>query len=67
VQPFHDTLVTANPEQVVWGSDWPFLGMKGEKLPTVPALLQILFQWLPDPGLREQVLSSNPARLYGFP
>jgi predicted TIM-barrel fold metal-dependent hydrolase len=67
VQPFHDTLVTANPEQVVWGSDWPFLGMKGEKLPTVPALLQILFQWLPDPALREQVLSRNPARLYGFP
>jgi hypothetical protein len=40
--------------------------MKGEKLPTMPALLQILFQWLPDPDLREQVLSRNPARLYGF-
>lgn len=66
VRAFHETLVAANPEQVVWGSDWPFLGMTGEKRPSVPGLLSLLFEWLPDARLREQVLSSNPARLYGF-
>lgn len=66
VRPFHETLVTANPDQILWGSDWPFLGMKGEKLPTVAGLLQILFDWLSDSALQQKVLSRNPARLYDF-
>lgn len=66
VQTFHETLVAANPDQVIWGSDWPFLGMQGEKRPTVEGLLQVLHEWIPDAATRERVLCRNPARLYGF-
>lgn len=66
VKPFHDALVAANPGQLVWGSDWPFLGMIGAARPSVEGLLSLLHEWLPDPGLREQILSRNPAVLYGF-
>jgi len=30
-------------------------------------LLDWLFQWVPEEGLRQQILVGNPARLYGFP
>jgi len=66
VKPFHDTLVAANPDQVIWGSDWPFLGMTGDKRPSTTGLLELLFDWVPEPELREAILSRNPARLYGF-
>jgi predicted TIM-barrel fold metal-dependent hydrolase len=67
VRPFHDTLLAANSEQLLWGSDWPFLGMAGDKRPTVAGLLALLEDWVPDASLRTQILSHNPARLYDFP
>jgi len=66
VRPFHDTLVAANSDQLLWGSDWPFLGMTGDRLPTVAGLLDLLHSWVPDAGVRAQILIHNPARLYGF-
>jgi predicted TIM-barrel fold metal-dependent hydrolase len=66
VRPFHDALVAANSNQLLWGSDWPFLGMAGDRVPTVAGLLELLRRWVPDAGLRTQILSHNPARLYGF-
>jgi 2-pyrone-4,6-dicarboxylate lactonase len=64
VRPFHDTLVGANPDRLLWGSDWPFLGMNPR--PDVGALLDLLDEWLGDDGLRERVLVRNPESLYGF-
>ena len=66
VKPFHDTLLAANAEQLLWGSDWPFLGMNGDQRPTVAGLLNLFKEWVPDASLREQILSRNPARLYDF-
>jgi predicted TIM-barrel fold metal-dependent hydrolase len=65
----------ANPERVLWGSDWPHtnreLGKTAHQLsayrqvgPT--ALLQGIHAWLPTAALRKQVLVDNPARLYSF-
>lgn len=65
VRPFHDALVHANPDQLLWGSDWPFLGMNVYR-PDVGALLNLLDEWLGDEAIRQKVLVSNPARLYGF-
>jgi predicted TIM-barrel fold metal-dependent hydrolase len=65
----------ANPERVVWGSDWPHTNREPGKAAhqvsayrsIAPAtLLEDLHAWLPDRPLREQVLVANPARLYGF-
>jgi 2-pyrone-4,6-dicarboxylate lactonase len=65
VRPFHDALVRANPDRLLWGSDWPYLGMNAYR-PDVGALLDLLDDWLRDDSLRQKVLVSNPAALYGF-
>jgi 2-pyrone-4,6-dicarboxylate lactonase len=66
VRPFHDSLIAVNPQQLLWGSDWPFLGMTGADRPTVAHVLGVFCEWVRDAALREQILSSNPTRLYGF-
>lgn len=66
VRPFHDAFVKANPDRLLWGSDWPFLGMKDYR-PDNGKLLDLLDGWLGgDDELRQRVLVSNPAALYGF-
>jgi predicted TIM-barrel fold metal-dependent hydrolase len=66
VRPFQDALVKAGADQLIWGSDWPFLGMSGDRRPTPQGLLGLLADWLDDADLLERILSRNPARLYGF-
>jgi predicted TIM-barrel fold metal-dependent hydrolase len=65
----------ANPERVLWGSDWPHTHREPGKTahevsayrPIEPTtLLQGIHAWLPTAALRTQVLVDNPARLYGF-
>ncbi len=63
--PFAHALLQANARQVVWGSDWPHVMVKGF-MPNDADLLDLLSAWVPDSQLRVQVLSSNPARLYQF-
>jgi predicted TIM-barrel fold metal-dependent hydrolase len=58
-------LLEANPERVIWGTDWPHVMLKGS-MPNDGELADVLFDWIPDAALREQVLVRNPARLYGF-
>ena len=65
VRPFHDAMVRANPDRLLWGSDWPFLGMNVNR-PDVGELLSLLDEWLNDDDLRQRVLVRNPAALYGF-
>jgi predicted TIM-barrel fold metal-dependent hydrolase len=65
-QPFHDTLVRANPERLVWGTDWPHPRIEGE-MPDAGRLLDLFHAWTPDAETRRRILSANPARLYGFP
>ncbi len=64
-QPFCEALVRANPEQLVWGGDWPHPRMD-EAMPDVGHLLDLFQQWTPDDATRRRILVANPARLYGF-
>lgn len=64
-RPLHDALVRANPRQVLWGSDWPYVRMD-ENSPDAGALLDLLHDWVPDAALRQRILVDNPAALYGF-
>jgi predicted TIM-barrel fold metal-dependent hydrolase len=66
VRPFHDALVRANPDRLLWGSDWPYLRM-GEATPDAGHLLDLLDNWCGDETLRRKILADNPARLYGAP
>lgn len=64
VTPFALALTKANPERILWGSDWPHVTTK--VMPNDGDLCDLLSDWLPTPELREQVLVRNPAKLYGF-
>lgn len=63
--PFAKALLEANRERVLWGTDWPHVMLKG-RMPNDGDLADVVFDWIPDAGVREQVLVRNPARLYGF-
>ncbi|GAA0849413.1 amidohydrolase [Marinobacter szutsaonensis] len=58
-------LVVANADRCVWGSDWPHPHFPG-LMPDDTDLLEDLAAWVPDAEIRERILVSNPARLYGF-
>ena len=75
--PLAKALIAANPERIVWGSDWPHPNSTtppGQKITEVTPLFQIddgrLFNqlpvWAPDAGTRKTILVDNPAKLYGF-
>jgi predicted TIM-barrel fold metal-dependent hydrolase len=74
---FARALIGANPDRVLWGSDWPHpdTAAHPDRTPTeVSPLLQIddgrllnqLPVWAPDAAVRRKILVDNPARLYGF-
>jgi 2-pyrone-4,6-dicarboxylate lactonase len=63
--PFVRTLLSAAPERLLWGSDWPHSSFHGE-MPEEADLLDALSEWVPEPEPRHAILVDNPARLYGF-
>jgi predicted TIM-barrel fold metal-dependent hydrolase len=65
-KPFHDALVAANPDALVWGTDWPHPRPDGGR-PDAARLLEVFLDWTPDPALRRKILTETPARLYDFP
>jgi predicted TIM-barrel fold metal-dependent hydrolase len=64
-KPFHEALVGANPDQLIWGTDWPHPRIEGE-MPNAGHLLDLFNEWTLDAAVRKKVLVDNPARLYGF-
>lgn len=65
-KPFHDALVAANPDALVWGTDWPHPRPDGGR-PDAKRLLEVFLDWTSDPVLRRKILTDTPARLYDFP
>lgn len=61
--PFVQAVIAANAQRVVWGTDWPHLGVDGFDDGLV---LNQLALWAPDATTRKAILVDNPARLYGF-
>jgi predicted TIM-barrel fold metal-dependent hydrolase len=77
VAPLAKALIAANPDRVLWGSDWPHpdstprAGRKPTDVsPPLPIddgrLLNLLPGWAPDAETRRKILVVNPATLYGF-
>ena len=77
VGPLAAALIAANPQRMLWGTDWPHPDsspVPGRAPTDIAALFQIddglvlnqLAIWAPDPVLRRSILVENPARLYGF-
>jgi predicted TIM-barrel fold metal-dependent hydrolase len=77
VVPLARALIGANPDRIVWGTDWPHPDSArppGGKATDVSPLMQIddgrllnqLPVWAPDAAVRKKILVDNPARLYDF-
>jgi len=71
--PLARALVGANPDRVVWGSNWPHPGRGPTPTALAPPypnddgrVLNLLPTWVSDPAIRKKILVDNPARLYGF-
>lgn len=60
-------LLDANPDRVLWASDWPHVPENEAGVPDDGELVNLLADWAPDEGLRHKVLVDNPAQLYFFP
>lgn len=59
---FNQAMLDANPEQLVWGSDWPHLRI--DPWPDTAGLLQVLKDWTGSSELVSKILLDNPRRLY---
>lgn len=60
--PFHRALLAANPERLVWGTDWPHLRV--EPAPDTADLLARCKRWTGDDALVQRLLVTNPTALY---
>ncbi len=64
LRPLQDALVAANPDRLLWGSDWPHVRM--DPAPDAGATLDLALEWLGDAALARRILVDNPAALFGF-
>ena len=63
-QAYVDALLAAGAAQLVWASDWPFVGY--EDAIRYPQCVDWLRTWVPDDTARHAILADTPARLFGF-
>lgn len=58
-------LIEANPENLVWATDWPHPQCP-VPMPNDGELLDMLDDWAADTEVRDRILTSNAHRLYDF-
>jgi predicted TIM-barrel fold metal-dependent hydrolase len=63
-QAYVDALLAAGRGQLVWATDWPFVGF--EDAITYRQCVQWLHEWIPDADTRRMIVADTPARLFGF-
>lgn len=61
----HRRLLAANPQRLVWGSDWPHTRAHGAAVRTAE-LWQRFLDWTPEAADRRRVLHDNACALYGW-
>ena len=76
VAPLAKALIAANPDRIVWGTDWPHphAAEPGAALDQLAPFFDIddglalnrLALWAPSAAIRRKILVDNPARLYDF-
>lgn len=63
-RPMAQAILEANPNRVIWGSDYPHLSF-ADQVGSV-ALFNLLKEWAPDPAIRKKILTDNPKQLFEF-
>lgn len=77
VAPYARALIEANPDRMLWGSDWPnsFPPAGAVRMPDVPepfraednlTAIRRLAHWAESAEVARKILVDNPARLYDF-
>ena len=75
VAPIAQAFIKANPQRVLWGTDWPHVGSVAgytnkEVMPFLAiddaAVLNQVPVWAPDPAVRKMILVDNAARICEF-
>jgi predicted TIM-barrel fold metal-dependent hydrolase len=76
VAPLAKALIAANPQRMLWGSDWPHPASPVAHRPVTEItplwqvddgrILNQFAVWAPDAALRKTILVENPVKLYGF-
>ena len=76
VAPLARALIEANPDRILWGTDWPHphAASPGAALDELSPFYDIddglalnqLALWAPSAAIRRKILADNPARLYDF-
>jgi 2-pyrone-4,6-dicarboxylate lactonase len=64
-RPLHEALVAANPERLMWGTDWPHPSIPEAAMPDDGHLLDLFHDWTPDEDTRRRILLDTPMRLFG--
>jgi predicted TIM-barrel fold metal-dependent hydrolase len=72
--PLAKALIAANPDRILWGTNWPHPDSVGGSTTRVSPLFQVddglvlnqLPLWAPDAAARKKILVDNPAKLYAF-
>ena len=65
VVPLAHALIEANPDRMLWATDWPHPN-KYVVQPNDADLIEQLELWAPDPEMRRRILVDNPETLYRF-
>ena len=64
-EPNFQALLRANPERLLWGTDWPHPSIAAAVMPDDGHLLDLFYAWTPDEATRRRILVETPARLFG--
>ncbi|ARP80048.1 2-pyrone-4,6-dicarboxylate hydrolase [Bordetella genomosp. 8] len=65
VLPLAHALIEANPDRVVWGSDWPH-PVSVKATPDEGRLVDQVARYAGDAATLQKIMVDNPARLFGF-
>ena len=63
--PLAPALIAANPDLVVWATDWPHPAIAVPQ-PEDRTLAEMALGWVPDAEMRHRLFVANAERLYGF-
>ncbi|CAN5424303.1 amidohydrolase [soil metagenome] len=65
ITPFAEALIAANPDRILWGSDWPHPSI-AVAMPNDGDLADMAMSWTSDADIRQKFFVTNAERLYGF-
>ncbi|MBT5941935.1 MAG: amidohydrolase family protein [Rhodospirillaceae bacterium] len=65
VTPIAQALIDANPDRLIWGTDWPHVATYGH-MPNDADLLDHMLDWTSDAALQQKIFVDNAVELFGF-